>query len=158
MMIVAGTGHRPTKLGGYSPQAFDRLVALAEGWLTDNRPSKVISGMALGWDMALAQASINLGIPFVAAVPFHGQEGNWPMTSRISYHKLLEKSESTIVVSPGGYAAFKMQKRNEWMVDNCDTLLALWNGSAGGTFNCIRYAKSVPGVRIVNLYPEFIQS
>jgi hypothetical protein len=31
------------------------------------RPDKTISGMALGWDMAFAQVSADLGIPFIAA-------------------------------------------------------------------------------------------
>jgi len=42
------------------------------------------------------------------------------------------------------YSIDKMQKRNEWMVDNCDLLIAVWNeDKSGGTYNCIQYAKSV---------------
>jgi uncharacterized phage-like protein YoqJ len=36
-----------------------------------------------------------------------------------------------------------MQIRNEWMVDRCDKLIAVWDGSKGGTGNCVDYAKSV---------------
>lgn len=35
-----------------------------------------------------------------------------------------------------------MQKRNEWMVDNCDILIAVWDKSPGGTKNCVDYAES----------------
>ena len=34
-----------------------------------------------------------------------------------------------------------MQKRNEYMVDNCDLLIACWSGvKKGGTYNCVKYA------------------
>lgn len=36
-----------------------------------------------------------------------------------------------------------MQKRNEWMVDRIDELLAIYNGTPGGTKNCIDYAKKL---------------
>jgi uncharacterized phage-like protein YoqJ len=45
-----------------------------------------------------------------------------------------------------------MQKRNEYMVDKCDKLLAVWNGTTGGTHNCIKYAKS-KGKEIILLNP-----
>jgi uncharacterized phage-like protein YoqJ len=36
-----------------------------------------------------------------------------------------------------------MQDRNKWMVDHCDALVAIWNGTSGGTANCVKYALSV---------------
>lgn len=92
-MVVAGTGHRPNKLGGYSKEAFKKLVDIAEKALRQVKVTEVISGMALGWDMALAQASINLNIPFIAAVPFKGQEIKWNKEIQIYYQELLEKAK-----------------------------------------------------------------
>ena len=47
-----------------------------------------------------------------------------------------------------------MQKRNEWIVDNSLRLLALWDGSKGGTANCVTYARY--GRReIKNVWPEW---
>lgn len=34
-----------------------------------------------------------------------------------------------------------MQKRNEYMVDLADIVIAVWDGSASGTGNCVRYAE-----------------
>jgi uncharacterized phage-like protein YoqJ len=34
-----------------------------------------------------------------------------------------------------------MQKRNEWMVDHADAVIAVWDGSPSGTANCIGYAR-----------------
>jgi uncharacterized phage-like protein YoqJ len=48
-----------------------------------------------------------------------------------------------VLVSPGGYAAHKMHVRNKWMVNKCNKVLALWDGSKGGTGNCVSYALSV---------------
>lgn len=81
-----------------------------------------------------------LGIPITAAVPFAGQESQWPAASQKLYRDLLAKAARVEVVSSGGYAASKMQRRNEWMVDHCDRLLAVWDGTPGGTANCIGYA------------------
>ena len=142
-MIVAGTGHRPNKLGGYTRDARTRLFNTAIRSLEHLRPTKLISGMALGWDQALARACVELNIPFIAAVPFAGQETVWPAASQREYRELCEAASDFIIVSPGGYSAAKMQIRNEWMVDHCDRVLALWDGSPGGTRNCVDYAKTV---------------
>jgi uncharacterized phage-like protein YoqJ len=41
----------------------------------------------------------------------------------------------------GNYHPAKMQKRNEYMVDNSDFVIAVFDGEQkGGTFNCIKYA------------------
>lgn len=45
-----------------------------------------------------------------------------------------------------------MQKRNEYMVNLADKVIAVWGGSSGGTANCVRYAKSV-GKEIIIIKP-----
>jgi uncharacterized phage-like protein YoqJ len=144
-MKLAVTGHRPTKIGGYDPNNPIR-VAIRE-WLEHQvqllKPSTGISGMALGVDQDFAKVCIAKAIPLIAAIPFVGQENAWPDSSRRVYYDILKKAKETVVVCQGGYAASKMQKRNEWMVDNCDVLLAVWDGTSGGTSNCVRYATKV---------------
>lgn len=142
-MIICGTGHRPNKLGGYTVQAHDRLVKVARYELLRLQPTKVISGMALGWDQALAEAALLLAFPLVAAIPFEGQEKAWPQSSQDLFNEILEECSQLVYVSDPGYAAWKMQKRNEWMVDQSHVVLALWDGSDGGTANCVRYANKM---------------
>ncbi len=139
-MILAGTGHRPQKLGGYDPHTNKKVLEFAETVLRHYQPSTLLSGMAQGWDMALAQAAINLNIPFHAYVPFNGQELVWPSATRLYYKALLTHAQHVIVCSPGGYTKAAMQIRNQRLVDDCELLVALWNGSPGGTANCIAYA------------------
>jgi uncharacterized phage-like protein YoqJ len=143
-MIVAFTGHRPNKLGGYSiPNDISTHVCrVIEHTLRELRPKRIISGMALGVDQWAANIAYANGIPFVAAVPFEGQELAWPEPSQRDYRKLLEKATEVVLVSRGGYSPYKMQVRNEWMVDHCDKLIAVWDGSPGGTANCVRYAQA----------------
>lgn len=152
--ILAATGHRPNKLGGYSPEAFERLRRVATEYLVEAKPEKIISGMALGWDTAWAVAGQSLGIPVIAAVPFFGQESMWPKESQTKYLHILDRCHDVIYVCDKGYAPWKMQIRNEYMVDKCDTLIALWDGSSGGTGNCIAYAIKV-NKPIVNLWENF---
>ena len=127
-MIIAGTGHRPDKLDGYELLANLRLLGFARFILDQVKPNKIISGMALGWDQAIAQAAILEKIPFVAAIPFSGQESVWSEELQHNYKYLIKRAAEVVTVSNGDYAAYKMQLRNEWMVDNCDMVLALWNG------------------------------
>jgi len=153
--IIAGTGHRPKVLGGYGNDTLLPIIELLCETLTKLRPDKVISGMALGFDQALALAAIKLHIPFIAAVPHDGQESIWPESAQRKYKFILDRAETVAVICPGEYAREKMQKRNEWMVDNADLVLALWNGQPGGTANCINYARKT-GKKIMNLYDDWV--
>lgn len=153
-MIIAGTGHRPDKLGGYSKEVNVKLVGLAADQIIKLQPKLVISGMALGWDQALANAALLCNVPFHAYIPFVNQDLRWPLASKVEYHDLLSHASKVKVCSEGEYAIWKMQKRNEDMVNNCDLLLALWDGSNGGTGNCIGYANR-KGTKILNVWKEF---
>ena len=154
MKIIAATGHRPQKLGGFSDTINNRLKDLAIAYFKKSNPDKIISGMALGWDTAVALAAIELSIPLVAAIPFYGQELRWNEESQEIYHSILNSQfVDKVIVCPGSYSAASMNKRNEWMVDNCDHLVALWDGSNGGTGNCIKYANGK--VTISNLWSSW---
>jgi len=147
-MIIAATGHRPEKLGGYTdPGASFALIRLADDYLVEQREAhpdlSVISGMALGWDLAVAQACYDLSIPFVAAVPFPGQADLWPTVARNQYRSLLAQAAKVRYVSYGRYTNAKMTRRNRWMVDNCNKIVALYDGTRGGTANCLGYAEQI---------------
>jgi len=162
-VIVGCTGHRPDKLGGYSLEATRKLVGIAEDLLVGLMPTeggKAISGMALGWDQAFAYTAVELGYYTIAAVPFVGQERRWPKDSRDAYQRLLDRVDEVVIVSPGEYAGWKFQRRNEWIVDRSDKIAAMWDGTSGGTANCLMYAASkgltVDNGSVVNLYQEWL--
>lgn len=148
MITVAFTGHRPDKLPnketGYNlpNPTYIHICQQLEKHLLELNPDKAITGMALGVDSYAANVCIKLGIPFIAAIPFIGQEKIWPEKSKKAYYALLNKACEKVIVSSGGYSAHKLQLRNEWMVDHSDILIAVWDKSSGGTANCINYALS----------------
>lgn len=154
--VVAGTGHRPDKLGGYDQATSRRLQDLAEAALRRYAPTAVISGMALGWDQALAEAALVMDIPLIAAVPFVGQEKRWAPDAQKRYHEILACAAVVHVVSPGGYSHLAMHARNQWMVDRCKHLLALWDGTSGGTANCLNYAVDSKA-QVTNLWSSWIK-
>lgn len=154
-MIVAFTGHRPDKLGGYKlpNDTYIRVCQKIDAALKELKPEKVITGMALGIDQWAASIAHKLHIPFLAAIPFEGQEKAWPEASQKIFRLLRKLATEEVIVSPGGYSAHKMQVRNEWMVDHCDKLIAVWDGTPGGTANCVTYAESV-GKSIIRINPR----
>lgn len=158
MSIVLGvSGHRPQRLGGYTDRAFELLVAVAIEHIVRIAPQQVITGMALGWDQAVAEACVRRRIPFWAAVPFRGQESQWPAASQGKYHGLLHHAQGITVVSEGGYSPDKMMARNKWIVDHSTQLLVCWDGvedNRGGTFHAVRVTRQ-QNKPIVNAYPDW---
>lgn len=149
---IAITGHRPNKLGNDYNLTSDlvkkikyKIVSEMEAIINDNVGKKfiLITGMALGIDTLFAHIAIEKRLKFIAAIPCIGQEAMWRDEARKLYHKIL-KDERCIVhmVTNKPYDLKCMNLRNEWMVDNCDVLIAVWDGTSGGTANCVKYAKS----------------
>ena len=152
---IAFTGHRPNKLGGYDDTSPKRVALRNKIEETLQRAvdvhSKmyeivVISGGALGVDQDAARVARRMNIPFIVAQPCKNHESKWFEESKIKYRKMLELAREVVLVSNGTYdelGAKCMQDRNIWMVDHCNVLIAVWDGSSGGTANCVNYAKSV---------------
>ncbi len=143
-MILAITGHRPPKVGGYQiPNPVYEAVyqALDEGIMRLS-PDHVIVGMSLGVDQWAAEICIRDGVPFTAAIPFDGYDVKWPPEARAHYRSLLNKAQTTMVITPGApYHPSLLQVRNSWMCSRADALLAVWNGMPSGTSNCVRAAR-----------------
>ena len=155
-MNIAGTGHRHQDLWGYEgypdsiwtlrrPKTwgslYHELYVRTHRYIVEHKASAVISGMALGFDTILAAAALAEKIPLWAYIPCPEQDSRWSTGCREIYATLLEKA-ALIRTCSKSYSAAAMQLRNERMVDDCDLVLACWNGkTSGGTWNCIRYAK-----------------
>lgn len=138
MSVIGVTGHR-TFL--HSSQA---ITHVARALLTELGATEVITGMALGFDQLVAELCVEMGIPFIAAIPCKDQEKLWSPVQQERYHELLNKAARVVMVDDGEYAPWKMQKRNQWIVDHSERMVSYWNGSKeGGTANCLRYAKHV---------------
>lgn len=161
-LTLCGSGHRPGKLvlgraNAYDPTVYRRLIDLASAALEKYKPARVISGMALGWDQALAEAAIAADIPLYAYVPFRGQESVWSHSSQTLYRLILDQATAVKICYRGGYQLWKLSARNRQMVDDSKLVLALFDGTPkGGTFSCLQYAAS-RDVPVVNLWKSWLK-
>lgn len=151
MTILGTAGHRPQKAGGNQL----RLRLLAQLTLMQDQPSSIITGMAVGWDQAMAQAAIDTGVPFTAALPFDGQEERWPEPIQATYRELLKKAAKVVYVSTPGYTVEKLYKRNRWIVEHMDRAVVLWDGfNDSGTGHFVLHAR-LAGIEPVNLWDRW---
>lgn len=149
-MTLACTGHRPDKLDNDYTYTSELSLSIMDSMMDivkahDPNNLTMISGMALGADMMWAFVAKALNIKLIAAIPFIDQYIKWPGTSRNMYFGLLEYASEVVNTSGARYYSKEfMQGRNEWMVNHCDKLVAVYNGDKfGGTYNCIQYAEDV---------------
>lgn len=160
-MILAVTGHRPKTMGlSYSDADRERLESFAAERLSVLSPDTVITGMALGWDQAVAWGCFCLGISFTAAVPFPCQADAWPRKAREHYYFLLGAATNVEFVSetdPRNNLEMNamLHQRDAWMVDHGERLLALWNGLPSGTGSTVRYAES-KGKPVTNVWQAWL--
>lgn len=144
-MKIMITGHRPNALGGYGMNpiqlwAREKIAQTLKEIKKKYPDVEAITGMALGVDQWWAIEAHDQNIPFHAYLPFDGQERQWPLKAQEGWQNILNWAESKTTVCSGGYAAYKMQKRNAAMVDAATVCVAVWNGQTrGGTYNCIQY-------------------
>ena len=147
---AAFTGHRR-----YDGECDDALRAVVRE--LSGRGFRVFwSGMALGFDLAAAEAVLALrerrpDVTLEAAIPCEEQDRRWTHGLSERYDRLLAECDSRTLVSRA-YTPECMMRRNRYMVDNAGTVLAVFNGSPGGTFNTLRYAVGL-GRKIVEIEP-----
>jgi len=167
---IAFTGHRPDKLPGGWDDTDGKQKEMVD-WLKKKLAKEarngrfyIVDGGALGWDQIALEASLKLvglysPIMITIVEPHKYFWAKWRPEQIEKYMQLKYSSTDTprkvVVLHDGGYAAWKMLKRDEWMVNNCDELWAYYDGSPkGGTAFTIEYAKK-KGVKIRNLYDEY---
>lgn len=147
-MIISITGHRPDKLWGYKldRREYEVLMQMMCNYFIHNNVTEVIQGCALGVDTLSALTVIDMkkagyNIKLTSAVPCKDFQSNWKNElDRTRFDHIIANSDRVHYVSEEEYDISCLQKRNEWMVNNAQGVLAVWDGTAGGTFNCIKYA------------------
>ena len=175
---VAFTGHRPPKIGGYNKDnplriAVRQAIKDTLQRIIDTHKDcevVVISGGALGVDTDAASVADELSLRFIVAAPCKNQDSKWPAESQQAYQAMCSAADTELAqelsanyegtsgkdgvlyIHDGSYTSFCMQKRNEWMVNNCDELVAIWDSTPGGTANCVNFAKLI-GCKITRIHP-----
>lgn len=160
---IGFTGHRPNKLGGYdlSAQGYRDLQDDLETYIERNLQvfDFVIghSGLALGGDTIWSKAILSMKekypgrVLFHAEIPMMEQAEAWFKQSDIDFwHEQVERADfKSVYGSLAGRSDSERKKlaakflnvRNEGMLDHSNVLLALHDGTSGGTGNAVAYAK-----------------
>ena len=144
------TGHRPQSLGfpPGSPEETalkNRISGEVLRLIQERGVRHFISGMALGVDTFAAQTVLRFreiypDITLECAVPCRGQAKRWPARDRKTYLAILRAADRVTVLQEA-YTPFCMQLRDAYMVEQADIVLAVWNGSKGGTAYTVSCAR-----------------
>jgi len=157
---IAGTGSRELILDVDKRRKVRDYLAglLAQAKEKHGDKLIVISGMAEGFDEALARAAIMADVPFIAAIPSSGYiEYYWGRTSMLKRDRMseaqeiLSKAREIVYVCPPsryGNGVRHTQNgganldRNEWMVEHAD-IVWVYNPTTTGTAQCYAYCKKI---------------
>lgn len=165
-LTVCFSGHRPEKLpsgGDENAQGINCLKSLIYKEIYDsiqNGYTNFITGLARGVDnwaadmviefkiaanKARAKATDGDKVPppeitLVCAMPYEGYGKNWTGYERWELAHILEKADEVITICPA-YSKDCMRRRNTYMVDHSDKLIAVVSDYKSGTGQTIRYAQ-----------------
>ena len=149
----AFTGHRPQNLPFRFNESDKRCIALKKQLrklivqlIEQHNVTHFISGMAIGVDMYAAEIVLDLRakyphITLESAIPCETQATKWSEPLRDRYFKIAERCDKETMLQTQ-YTPDCMQKRNRYMVDQADVLLAVWDGTPSGTGSTVQYAKT----------------
>ncbi len=154
------TGHRPEKLPWGLHEDDPRCLALKRR-LRDAVESAYqegyrhfLVGMAQGCDLYACECVLALrgrcaDVSVEAVIPCPSQADRWSAAQRARWKRLVEQCDYETLVS-AHYTPDCMQRRNRYLVDHASLLIAMYDGSPGGTRYTVEYALR-RGVDIVDL-------
>ena len=166
MKTCAFTGQRPQHLPFGFNEEDERCIDLKKtlreqiiNLIENEGVTHFISGMAIGVDMYAAEIVLGLkasypGITLESAIPCESQAAKWSEALRDRYFDIASKCDKETLIQTH-YSPDCMDKRNRYMVDHADVLIAVWDGRPSGTGKTVRYAhqqgKSVTVIDPVSL-------
>lgn len=147
------TGHRPSKFPFKYDETDERCLELKSmlrlkiiNLINYSDVRNFIVGMALGVDTWAAEIVLEIkelysDIRLIAAVPCPEQTKGWSKENQARYDNILDLCDEVVTISDR-WTSSCMMKRNKYMVDNSDFVIAVWNGEfSGGTAKTLGYAR-----------------
>ena len=158
----AFTGYRPAKMPWGDDEMDARCVEFrfrlreALEYLIGRGYADFMSGGALGFDQMAAEIVLSLRekypwVRLIMVIPFDGQADRWSEAQRRRWLDIIEASDRVVHVSHD-FDRGVFYRRNHYLVEHADLLLAACDGQPGGTANTVAYARS-HGVRVARLTP-----
>lgn len=159
MKTCTFTGHRPNKLPWlYNEEdreclKFKQVLAQEILATIEDGYDYFICGGAQGMDTWSAELVLYLRdsfkhIKLEIAVPCQGQESLWPRKTQERYYSILKEADKVTMCSTEHYRPQLMFLRDMYMVNKAEKLIALYEGSSGGTAHTIGLA-SKKGLHII---------
>lgn len=160
--VCAFTGYRPAKMPWGGDESDARCVEFrfrlreALEYLIGRGYADFMSGGALGFDQMAAEIVLSLRekypwVRLIMVLPFDGQADKWTEAQRRRWLDIIEASDRVVHISHG-YDRGVFYRRNHYLVENADLLLAACDGQPGGTADTVAYARR-HGVRVARLNP-----
>lgn len=122
----------------------DNFLSRAE-WRVDYHelPALGVSGVALGADTDACGVWLRMGLPYLALVPFPGQDSRWPKPSRDAYAQVLAHAAGVYMChaerpTTDQQAGDLLKARDEVLCCIADELISVFDGSKGGTSHTVR--------------------
>ena len=152
--ICCVTGHRPQSFPweytGDPAEMYDfhfeSVIERTVEKLINDGYNHFICGGAIGVDTVFALAVLHLRdlkyphITLEVAVPCPAQDKKWNPADKRVYKEIITLADEVNLISEH-YTKFCFHKRNEYMVNKSELVLAVWNGEKkGGTYYTYQYA------------------
>ena len=160
--VCGFTGYRPEKLPYGTDERHPDCICLKKELLqqvyraVEDGMTYFICGGAQGADTFAAEAVLfaqkaHPEIVLEIAAPFLGQERTWAPRQQARYHAILDKAQRITYISDTPAVEYFF-KRNRYIVDHADRIVAVFDGKRGGTAQTVRYAEK-QGKQLVRLSP-----
>lgn len=151
-MIGGVTGHRDVE---QEPGELLMFARLSVAQMIREGVTEIITGMARGWDLKVARAADDAGVPYIAALPFPGQTKGWRSEDIADFDRALDRASRVVTVTrlPLNVSYIK---RDRWIVDHCGELWALDSGRPSGSHTTVLYAQEI-GRRVVPLWEPWLR-
>lgn len=94
--------------------------------VASNKTAVILTGLNLGIETWAAQAAVSNGNKYHVYVPFKDPEKRWPQSSQNIYTDLLKAAKSITVLDNGEFAATKLAKKEEKMIEDADIIYSLY--------------------------------
>lgn len=157
------TGHRPQSFPWKYHEGDLRCIALKYRLkreiikaIKQDGIRHFLTGMALGVDTWAADIVLALQkrwpITLECVIPCKNQEAKWHRENQEHYRAILSQCNKVTVLQEY-YTRNCFEKRNRYMVDHSDLVIAVWNGSPSGTGSTVTYAKAQgKAIRVLSPY------
>ena len=150
--ICCFTGHRPSKFDFKHNENHPDCIRLKS--IIEKEIEKAIikgydffvAGGAQGTDTWAAEIVLKFkeakypNLKLEIAIPTPEQPNACPSQAKRRYYNILEQADFNTYINEKGYAPYMMIQRNNYMVDKSKLVIALFDGTEGGTKKTYDYA------------------